>query len=51
MVGGKLKGSGSSRLKNNMAGSVVTLEHGTCHRLILQLGPLLVFESHQNYES
>jgi hypothetical protein len=49
--GKKMKGSGPSRLKNNMATCVVTLEHGTYLCLVLQLDPLLVSESRQNYES
>jgi hypothetical protein len=51
MVGEKIEGSGSSFWKTLWQLFVVTLEHGTCLHLILQLGNLLVSESYQSYES
>jgi hypothetical protein len=44
--GGKIEGSGSSFLESFME-AIVTLEHGTCLCLILQLGNILVSESYQ----
>jgi hypothetical protein len=49
--GGKIEGSGSSFLESIMAAIVVSLEHGTCLCLILQLGNLLVSESYQFHVS
>jgi hypothetical protein len=48
--GGGIEGSGSSFLESFMA-AIVTLEHGTCLCLILQLGNLLVSESYQFHVS
>jgi hypothetical protein len=51
MVGGKFEGSGSVFWKALWKLFVVTLEHGTCLCLVLQLGNFLVSESYQSYES
>jgi hypothetical protein len=49
--GGEIERSGSSFLESIMAAIVVTLEHGTCLCLILQLGNILVSESYQFHVS
>jgi hypothetical protein len=51
MVSGKIEGTGSHFLESIMAAIVVTLEHGTCLCLVLQLGNLLVSNSYQFYVS
>jgi hypothetical protein len=48
--GGKIEGSGSSFLESFME-AIVSLEHGTCLCLVLQLGNLLVSESYQFHVS
>jgi hypothetical protein len=50
MVGGNLREVGQV-LERIMVLFVVSLEHGTCLHLVLQLGNLLVSESYQSYES
>jgi hypothetical protein len=48
--GEKIEGSGSSFLESFLA-VIVSLEHGTCLRLVLQLGNPLVSESYQFHVS
>jgi hypothetical protein len=50
MDGGKLMEVGQSFLESFME-SIISLEHGTCLCLTLNLGNMLVYESYQSHAS